>query len=416
MLKHTEATSPTRKSMLLMRLETPERYVHFLIITRHYTPEPSGGARRPALLVKALRQLDHKVTLITPFQQDDDPDHIFIAHPVAAVSDLTHPTYTADGSSPPETSPTQLRDWLRTWLLWPDAEIRWCRKVERYLKANKLSPDWLITTNPPESLHTIGSRLAARMGCKWLAEFRDNWTVDPHREILETSKTRVAIEKHIAKRSLKSVNAVMAVSEAVLSEVRTLAPPDTPALIIGHFSEALEDIQHLPGEDLNIVHTGGFTLSHRQREIVPLLDAFKHASLTRPNLHLHLAGSLTPEETQMAQAAQAAQNFKVTLYGAQPLPVCRALQAGSDALLLYASETSQSLPGKYAEYRFANKPILVLGYGPWTGLLDDPSAITPLKEGLSTVQKGDTSLATPPEGLDGLSAGAKLVQFIETLG
>jgi len=364
----------------------------------------------------ALPSLGHKVTLITPFQQEDDPDHIFIAHPVTTVSNLTHPTYTADGPSLLQSSATPLRDWLRTWLLWPDAEIRWCRKVERYLKTHKLAPDWLITTNPPESLHTIGARLATRMGCKWLAEFRDNWTVDPHREILETSKTRVAIEKRIAKHSLKPVNAVMVVSEAVLSEVRTLTPQDTPALIIGHFSEALEDTRHLPDEDLNIVHTGGFTLSHRQREIGPLLDIFEQAALVRPNLHLHLAGGLTPEETQMAQTAQATQNFKVTLYGAQPLPVCRALQAGSDALLLYASETSQSLPGKYAEYRFANKPILVLGYGPWTGLLDDPSAITPLKGGLGTVQKGDTSKATPPEGLDGLSAGAKLVQFIEALG
>ena len=386
--------------------------MHFLIITRHYTPEPSGGARRPALLVKALRRLGHKVTIITPFRQADDRDHIYIPHPVAAVSDLTHPTYMSQGAPLLNTSTTPFRDWLRTWLLWPDAEIRWCRRVEKYLKTHQLAPDWLITTNPPESLHTIGARLVARMNCKWLAEFRDNWTVDPHREILETSKIRAAIERHIAKNSLKSVNALMTVSEAVLAEARALAPKDTPSLIIGHFSEALKDAQQLPDSDINIVHTGGFTLSHRQREIEPLLDIFQKNAQNRPNLHLHLVGGLTPAEISSAEAMI---DFKVTLYGAQPLHVCRALQAGSDALLLYASETSESLPGKYAEYRFANKPIFVLGYGPWTGLIDDPAAITPLAKGLPHLQKGDTSKAPPPKGLDGVSAGRKLVQFIEAL-
>jgi glycosyltransferase involved in cell wall biosynthesis len=385
--------------------------VHFLIITRHYTPEPSGGARRPSLLVKALRKLGHKVTIITPFKQTDDPDHVFVPHPVTAVSELTHPTYITEGATS-DISASPLRDWLRTWLLWPDAEIRWCRRVERYLKIHKFAPDWLITTNPPESLHTIGARVANRLGCRWLAEFRDNWTIDPHREVLETSKIRVTIERRIAKRSLKPVDAVMAVSEAILSEALSLAPTNTPSLIIGHFSEALQDAQPLPEDDINIVHTGGFTLSHRQREIQPLLKILQSAAQSRPNLHLHLAGGLTPEEIQ---AAKAIKDFKVTLYGAQPLPVCRALQAGSDALLLYASATSESLPGKYAEYRFANKPILVLGYGPWTGLLDDPSAITPLEEGLASLQKGDASQAPPPEGLDGLSAARKLVQFMEVL-
>ena len=45
--------------------------MNILYITRHYPPEISGGARRPYLYVKALRELGNKVTVVTPFELDD---------------------------------------------------------------------------------------------------------------------------------------------------------------------------------------------------------------------------------------------------------------------------------------------------------------------------------------------------------
>lgn len=381
-------------------------------------------------MTQALRRAGHKVTVITPFAQDH-PDHIAVPHPVLTREDVDPDSRAPDGQAPdgqasvlatqPEkiqakkpTLQTRLRNGLRTWLLWPDPEIRWARRAAYALIEAKPDLDWLITTNPPESLHVVGPSIQRALDCRWVAEFRDTWTVAPHRVVLVRSGVRRVLERQIARRALRRVDAVTAVSDAVMAEVAVLAP-NRPQLIIGHFSDAPPAPEELSTAELNIVHSGGFELSDRRRKLTDALDALDAAAARRPDRHfrLHIGGPLSAAEQSLLQDRGDDAPVAVTAYGPVSLTRSRALQAGADALLLHTPADSHALPGKYAEYRQARKPIVYLGGGSWMSLVDDPDMLIPVAEGLARLEKGQDALSSGPAPLDADGAAAQLVALLQ---
>ncbi|MFB9373822.1 glycosyltransferase [Algimonas porphyrae] len=384
-------------------------------MARHYPPEASGGARRPYLFTQALRDAGHRVTIVSPFRQAH-PDHIVVPHLVSSDYDRDKGEPSAEEPQPDPTEQSPLRNIARNWLLWPEPEIRWARRVARHLESHPIRADWLMTTSPPESLHIVGPRIKAALGCRWLAEFRDTWTVNPHRAVLARSGLRRSIERTMAQRCLRTVDALTAVSEAVLSEIRAYAPDGTPEHIIDHFSDPPPAPKDLPKSDLNIVHSGGFTLSDRRRKLDTLLTRLDHLSARRTGcpLHLHIAGQLSLEEkTLLARREEANEPpTKVTAYGALPLAEARALQAGADALLLLTPEDSHALPGKFAEYRQTRLPILYQGGGDWLSLIDAPDALQPLDLALLSIRKGDRVPEDCPPGLNAAAAAQSLTDFL----
>ena len=190
-----------------------------LFITRHYPPEISGGARRPYLMVKGLRELGHQVITVTPFRLEDGVDHLVVPHPVWG----EHPPLQAN--QPSATSMdialmSSIRNALREWLLLPEPEVRWSIKVLNHLTNIHPVPDCVITSSPPESLNIVGSTLAKRWQVPWIAEFRDTWVTRPHRELLEKSAFRRIIERAVARYCLRRVSGITAVSEVATDEMR----------------------------------------------------------------------------------------------------------------------------------------------------------------------------------------------------
>ncbi len=379
--------------------------MHILLISRHYPPEISGGARRPFLMVNALRALGHQVTLVTPFLQED-------THAICVPSTAINNAMKAEHSSNPPSSSTsflaKVRQFFRTLLLWPDPDIRWARSVVRAVKVKNIRPDWILTTSPPESVHIVGAHLAKIMGVPWIAELRDTWVENPHREILERSKLRGFIERRIAKSTLSTANAITSVSEPVMSEARKYVRQGTPECIISHFSDPPKTPHTFDSKHLNLVHTGAMTLSDRNRHLVPLLKALQPVYAQRPELILHIAGDLTAKEIKIAENA----SIPVQLHGPVSLPNARALQAGADGLVLYTSPNSHALPGKYAEYIMAKRPILYYGSGDWLDLVEDKIRIRPLVNGAINLKKDEI---VPAQGLSAKSAAQSLVTFLSTV-
>jgi len=344
--------------------------MHILLIARHYPPEISGGARRPFLWVKGLRQLGHKVSLITPFGDPNDPDHYKVEHPVRFISSPNNKKI-----NEPASIIEQIKAPIRNWRYWPDPDIQWCKSVERYLKVSSISPEWLITTSPPESAHVLGAKCKALLNCKWLVECRDTWITFPHRKILMQSRFRAFIEKRIANKALSQCDAISTVSTAVMSEIQEYVPKETPRLIIGHFSDTPFKALELPIADFNFIHSGGFTLSDRRRQLKPVLEQISEIAKKHNNLHLHIAGPLSFDELKTIEQYD---SFKITSHGTISLKLSRSLQAGADAFLLSTPPNSHALPGKFAEYRQFNKPIYYSGGGDWMSLVDDSNSIFPL--------------------------------------
>lgn len=392
-------------STKLRAINSPMRII---FICRHFPPEISGGARRPFLLVNALRARGHRVFAVTPFDTEGDPDRVQVIDPSIQRG--------ADGRQcgPPATPGLfqRIKGTVRTLLLWPDPDIRWANRVVDRLIRDPIDADFVITTNPPESSHSVGTRLKARLPVRWVADFRDTWTVNPHRKILETSRMRAMIERRLARRYLKTVDGIVAVSQLLLGEARNYAGTGTPEFVLPHFSDKLSDHDSalsLPADKVNLVHTGSFSLSDRRRDLRKLLIVLEQGLSDNPALTLHIVGDLTEDELSAAEASP----VEVVHHGARSLQESRQFQQAADGLILYTPEDSHALPGKYTEYAASERPIYYHGNGGWLDLVKDRSSIRKLEDWIGRIPRGET--VAPAVFLTAAQAAEAFESFLHSL-
>lgn len=332
-----------------------------LIVTRHYPPEVSGGARRPYLIAHGLRARGYRVAVASPFAPQDEPDWIRTPHPAA---ERGRAAAQADVS---EAEP-RWKSWARRMARWPDNEIGWAGHAARAVMASGLRPDWILTTSPPESAHAVGDRLKRALGKRWLVEMRDSWIEEPLRPELASSRFRRFVEGDLARRWLTDADARIAVSGGLAEEMQRLAPEATsPLSVIGHFADASPAPLKFEGEGLHVLHSGSFSLSHQGRRLADLLAAFAILAPRCPAARLHLVGRLTALER--AELALSSLAHSITVHGEVTYAQARALQAGADGLILY-QQGIDALPGKLGEYLECSAPILTVGEGGWKARLE----------------------------------------------
>lgn len=257
----------------------------------------------------------------------------------------------------------------RRLLYWPDADMRWALSTARRISASIREfekPDWIITSSPPESAHLAGALIKQRTGIRWLAEMRDSWIDEPLREELRTSVVRRSIERRIATTLLRRADHIVAVSASIAAEAKGFGIA-RPISLIGHFADSVDETRTLDGPGPHLVHTGQFSLSHPERTLDAVLDAFERVLPSFPTAMLHLVGRLTHEEIQLA--ARHATHNHTKIYGPLPYADARAFQRGADGLVLYQPDTA-ALPGKISEYLLCDAPILIVGDGAWQERLE----------------------------------------------
>lgn len=336
---------------------------HVLIVTRHYPPAISGGARRPSLLAAGLRARGWRVTIATPVRPDDSDDWIETPHPAGARGEAS----LSGANEVRLNSVERVKVALRRALYWPDGDMRWALRAARCVIDSGLKPGWVVSTSPPESAHLAARLIQKATGARWLAELRDSWIEDPLREELRQSAIRRAIERMIARRLLSRADRIAVVSEAIADEIsKYLSSGQTP-IVIGHFARASDRRFEFSGAGPHLLHTGRFSLSHPERRIEAMLAAFEAAAADLPNATLHLVGLLTNEETRAVEAHALA--ARILLHGEVPQEYALAMQQSADALILYQPSTA-ALPGKLAEYLLSSAPILTVGEGPWLSRMD----------------------------------------------
>ena len=337
------------------------------LLARHYPPAVSGGARRPFLLAQALRAEGVEVHVVAPSLPEGEPG-IAVPHPHR------------DPSTAPPRAPSW-RDHARELLLWPDPDIRWAMCAARAAAALP-TPDWIITTSPPESLHAAGAWLRRRTGARWAMDFRDHWLERPHRQ--ERSRWwRKAGEAMLARRWLARADLIVAVDPVIATELAALGA--RAARVITHVAAPPPPPAPLPSDSINVVHTGAIALSDPDCRVADMLDPFVAALAVNPTLRLHLAGRLTDGERATLAASPAAARW--VDHGVLTLDAARALQAGADALIFVASPKMHVPPSKITEYLTCDVPIIACGAGPWradprTPPGDPTDALANLRKGM----------------------------------
>jgi glycosyltransferase involved in cell wall biosynthesis len=329
-----------------------------LVLSYHFPPEGGPAVQRVLKFVKYL------------------PEHG--THPVVLTA--KHPLVTRDRSLladlPAGVPVHRIMDWA-AWMpsFWrrmagrkrfPDRHISWrraaVRRAIRIIREEGI--DLLFASSPPHSMQMIASEIAERTGVPWVADLRDEWSMDPN--VAPSGRDRM---KRMEKATLGRCRAVVAVTPRAKSNIRAAVP----ASAIVHFLPNGYDPEDFPdsgprgkGPDgrLTIAYCGRFT---RKSDPAVFLNALEEILRTRPEwtdrILLRVIGG-----TGNRRAVRGLPNVKRVseFMTYQPHRFVLSVMREADVLLLLATGTrsSEVLTQKVFEYMATGNPILAVTAGP----------------------------------------------------
>ncbi|HEX2436372.1 MAG TPA: glycosyltransferase [Solirubrobacterales bacterium] len=344
-----------------------------------YPPCLDAGAHRPAAMVKYLRRLGHRVTVLTTAaygRAEDDGDDVIRTADLQLVrarirgKDRVQAMYEGDTYSPrphPFSRVLVPEPLVLAWVPFALPRALRLHRSERF--------DAVITTSPPESAHLIG-RALQRRGAAWVADVRDAWNFEPLRPGFPTAAQR-HLDERLERRLLGAANVVTAVSRPAADDLRDrvgatveLVPNGWDPELAPPLDGAARDEARrmLDPERTSIVYTGRF--GSYGRDPRPLVDALRRLSASDPELagrlELVIAGPCTDDELALLRTDVSP--ARITVVGSLPRDRALALQRAADALLLIAAPGRSQLANlKLFEYLAAERPILALAGGTEAG-------------------------------------------------
>lgn len=354
-----------------------------LVVAYFYPPCNDAGAHRPAAMVKYLRRLGHRVTVLTTSAYGrGDENGTGETQGVARTGDLqllrarlrgrdrVQALYEADtysGEPHPLSRVLVPEPLVLAWVPFALPRALRLHRAHRF--------DAAITTSPPESAHLIG-RALSRRGAAWIADVRDAWTFEPLRPPFPTRAQR-RLDEALERRLLRAADVVTCVSRPAADDLRgrvganvELVPngwdPDlSPAL--GE-PDAEVAARLLDSGRVSLVYTGRF--GGYGRDPRPLIEALRAFAASEPRLaarlELVLAGPYTDAELELLYTDVSP--ARISVAGVLPRDRALALQRAADALLLIASPRRSQLANlKLFEYLASSRPILALAAGTEAG-------------------------------------------------
>jgi glycosyltransferase involved in cell wall biosynthesis len=352
-----------------------------LFVAYFYPPSRDTGALRPAAMVKWLRRLGHRVTVLTTSAYGSLPDDP--TEGIVRTADAQRWRARLRGKDRVDTlydsdTYTGSPHFLGKVLVPEPLVAAWAPFARRRAVslARTRQFDCAITTSPPESAHLIGRALRKR-GVPWVADLRDAWTFEPLRPRFPTALQR-RLDERLERRWLTDADVVACVSQPAIDDLRArlginaaLIPngwdpdlgPDDPGP-----PTAADPLPPADPDRASLVYTGRFGSYGRNPR--PLVDALGALARERPEvaarLELVVAGPLTEDEQRLLSTDVSP--ARIVRRGSLDRVQALALQRSADALLLLASPArTQLLNIKLFEYLAAARPILALAEGTEAG-------------------------------------------------
>jgi len=411
--------------------------VKVLIVSFYFPPAGGGGVQRPLKFATHLPALGVETHVLAP----DDPKWIHVddelppptqawIHRVRYVGPRgRRPAEELHGTSGLERYRRRAGLFGRR-LLVPDENASWA--LTAIPAATKLvrseGIDVVLTTSPPGSIHLVGAAVKRATGARWVADLRDSLVAHPHRRY-ESLAVRLKEKgsEAVARSVARSADAIVAVSDAIAEEARSLEPAGEVVTIAnGCDFDDFAGLEYHRGERFRITHTGSF---FGKRDPRPFLTALAASS---DDVVARFVGGFRSADREWAESLGLGDRLE--LHPHVPRRAALELQRESEALLLLIPEADGRgrgvLSGKVFEYLAAERPILaaVPPDGAAADLLretgvgtivapDDPVAIQAgLEELVERWRAGGPEAATlPAEIRERLSRRARAEELAELL-
>jgi glycosyltransferase involved in cell wall biosynthesis len=287
---------------------------------------------------------------------------------------------------------------LRATIAIPDRWLAWALTLSRRSAADLGTPDVIVTSGPPHSVHIAGAVLGRRLGIPLVMDMRDEWSLRP----LMRSRLpwRRAIDERTERWCLRRAAQLIVVSEASAQRYASRYPwlAGRVSVIPNGFDPAdLPDPDNAThgeaSDERTIGYSGTFQVG---MDLRPLFEAIGRVldaeNADGRRTRLAMLGAFRPGEVELAR--QSISNGALSLERFLPHRDALARIATWDALLVVADDGAASMAGKVYEYLALRKPVLVVApEGPATHLIATASA----------------GVSAAPDDSEGISRGLRRV-------
>lgn len=222
--------------------------------------------------------------------------------------------------------------------------------------------DVIFSSYGPSTSHLVASRLQAKTGIPWVAEFRDPWSLNPYHNNVQPFHF---LERQIERKIMKGCSLLITVSESWAREIEAL---HSKKVITVHNGFDEEDYM----EDVPL--TSKFTITYTgniypgKRDPTPLFKAIaelkEEGKISPSDLEVCFFGSNVIETLSPLVEKYSLLDF-VKIYGFVPFSESVEKQKESTVLLLLSWNDPRdkgTLTAKAFEYLGAGRPILAIAF------------------------------------------------------
>ncbi|MFC0604348.1 glycosyltransferase [Winogradskyella pulchriflava] len=245
----------------------------------------------------------------------------------------------------------------------PDARKNWVNPsvsfLSSYIKEHQI--ETIITTGPPHSLHLIGLQLKARLGVKWIADFRDPWTTIGYHKDLKLTKSSKAKHKSLESKVLNTTDHIIVTSNHTKNEFQTKTNQPVTVITNGYDSHSVS----VEGKDekFTLSHIGSL-LSERNPLVLwnVLSELINENETFSKAFQLNLVGVVSDDVIESINLNGLKKHLNIVGYVSHDEAL--QFQMKSQLLLLIeidSEDTKAIIPGKVFEYLISETPILAIG-------------------------------------------------------
>lgn len=357
-----------------------------LFVTYYWPPCGGAGVQRVLKFIKYLPEFDVEPVVLTVQNptysildetlEDDipgdlpvyksrslEPFGIYASLSNKKVRDVAKPT---TGLTKTEGFFSKLASWIRANIFIPDARVGWLATARSRAAhiAREQTADAVITSGPPHSVHFVGKHLKKKLGLRWIADFRDPWTMIYYNQLLPRTSPVKKLDRTLERSVLREADEVLVISPSMEQLQKEIFSRGYTVITNGFDHQDFRQSDFEPEAKQNA--NGTFTIRHVGsigESSVP--DGLFRALAGLPdqqNWKLEFIGNVHADVKTLIE--QHSLENKVTVRPYIPHNEAIGAMKSADLLLLVIPDTEQNeliLTGKLFEYIGSGRSIMLIG-------------------------------------------------------